>query len=143
MSSLYNLPDYAAKFFEFKTLTKIHGKPSVESLLQLFHEVKRNSQTIRTTLGGGQYDYLALILGPEVYTSIATTTEFNRPEDPGHFVIHSPSIPRATRTNSDPGAPLLMSADIHIQTATYDTCLRQFNEYQAIELALKTRLLTR
>ena len=119
MSSPYNLPDYVTKFLKFKTLTQIHGKPSVESLLQLFREVKSNSHTIRTTLGGGQYGYLALILGPEMYNSIAITTEFNRPEDPVHFVIRSPPIPRATLTNPDPVAPLLTSADIHIQMANY------------------------
>ena len=93
MSSPYNLPDYVTKFFEFKTLTKIHGKPSVESLLQPFREVKRNSQTVRTTLGGVHHSYLPSILGPEVYNSIGTKMEITQPEDPGHFVIRSPPIP--------------------------------------------------
>ena len=53
MSSPYNLPDYVTKFFEFKTLTQIHDKVSIKSLLQLFREVKCNSQTVRTTLDGG------------------------------------------------------------------------------------------
>ena len=102
--------------------------------------VKWNVTPRRTSLGGRQHGYLALILGPEVYKSIATTTEFNRPEDPGHFVIRSPPISRATRKNPDPVAPLLTSADIHIQKANYDTSLRQFNKCQAIELALKNQI---
>ena len=140
MSSPYNLPDYVTKFFEFMTLTQIYGKPSVKSLLQLFGEMKQNSQTAWTTLGGGKHGYIALILGPEVYNFIATTTEFTRPEDPGNFVIRLPSISRATPTNPDPVAPLLTSAGIHIQKATYDICLRQFNECQAIKLSLKNQI---
>ena len=85
--SPHNLPDYVIKKFEFKMFTKIHGKPSVKSLLQLFREVKRNSQSVRTTLGGGQHGYLALIMDPVVYNSIPTTTAFNRPKDSEPFVI--------------------------------------------------------
>jgi hypothetical protein len=140
MSSPYNLPDYVTKFFEYKKLTQIHGKPSVESLLQLFREVKRNSQTVRTTLGGGQHGYLALILDPVTYTGIPTTTLFNRPLDPGPFIITMPPIPPATRAHPAPVLLPLTSADIAIQKASYDSHLRHYNECQAVELALRNQI---
>ena len=54
MSSAYNLPDYKEKFFEIKVLDKIHGQPTIDSIVKLFRQVKRNAQRVLTTLGGGQ-----------------------------------------------------------------------------------------
>ena len=52
MSGAYNLPDYRAQFFEYKDLTKIHGEPTVDSIITLLCQVKRNAQRVTTTLGG-------------------------------------------------------------------------------------------
>ena len=60
--SVYNLPDYKERYFEHKTLTKVHGPPTADSLLQVYKETKRNAQSVPTTLGGGQLGYLALVI---------------------------------------------------------------------------------
>ena len=39
--------------FEYKTLDTIHGEPSMDSLLRVYRQLKRNAQRVRTTLGGG------------------------------------------------------------------------------------------
>ena len=140
MASPYNLPDYVSKYFEYKQLDKIHGKPTIESILQLFRQVKRNAQCVRTTLGGGQFGYLALVVPQTVYNSIANATPFLRPQDPGPFIITTPPLPTATRSNPNPVQQLLTNADIATQKAMHDTALRLFNECQAVELALRNQI---
>ena len=53
--------------FEYKTLNRIHGEPLLNTVLQLYNQLKRNAQRIPTTLGGGQYGYLALVVKPADY----------------------------------------------------------------------------
>ena len=65
MSSAYNLPDYKEKFFEIKVLDKIHGQPTIDNIVKLLRQVKRNAQRVPTTLGGGQLGYLALLTGEQ------------------------------------------------------------------------------
>ena len=54
-------------YFEKKEHTRIHGEPDIDSLTCLFSESKRNSQRIPTSLGGGQFGYLALLVREAVY----------------------------------------------------------------------------
>ena len=83
--SAYNLPDYRARYFEYKDLTKILGKPDVDSIVKLLREVKRNAQRVYTTLGGGQLGYLALCIENAYYNAIPGSAPFIRPVDPGVF----------------------------------------------------------
>ena len=96
MASPYNLPDYVSKYFEYKQLDKRHGKPTIESILQLFCQVKRNAQCVCTTLGGGQLGNLALVVPQTVYNSILNATPFLRPKDTGPFIITPPPLPTIT-----------------------------------------------
>ena len=59
--STYQLPDYKERYFEVKTLTKIHGKPTIDDIIQVYKELKRNAQRV-PTLGRGQLGYLALVI---------------------------------------------------------------------------------
>ena len=58
MSSAYNLPDYRARYFEYKELNEVHGEPDIDSIVMLLRQVKRNAQRVTTTLWGGQLGYL-------------------------------------------------------------------------------------
>ena len=60
MNGPYNLPYYKNTHFEYKALTKVHGRPTVNNVITLLKEVKRNAQKVSTTLGGGQLGYLGL-----------------------------------------------------------------------------------
>ena len=51
-----------------------------------------------------------------------------------------PPLPQVTRGNPNPIQLPLTSADIAIQTSTYNTQLRQYNECQAVELALQNQI---
>ena len=92
--SYFKLPNYREEFFEYKTLTKIHGRPNLEKLLTVFKQLKRNAQRVQTTLEGGQLGYLGLILTPTVYAGIPNAATFRKPTDPGVF---APTPNRSTR----------------------------------------------
>ena len=83
--SAYNIPDYRAKFFEYKDLDKIHGQPTLQLLVKLLRQLKHNAQKVRTTLGGGQLGYLSLNLSLADYNTIPRSAPFNRLTDPGVF----------------------------------------------------------
>lgn len=85
--SLFQIPDYKERYFEYKTLTKIHGRPTIDKLLTLYKQLKRNAQCVPTTLGGGQLGYLALVLNPTMYATIPGATAFVQPADPGPFIL--------------------------------------------------------
>ena len=136
--SAYNLPDYCNKYFEYKTLHKIHGQPTLESLVIIFRQLKRNAQSVPTTLGGGQLGYLALILPPTTYNSIPNSAPFVRPTDPGLFSL---SAPAGVATRTGAGAVVtLTAADITTQKIAHDERKRQYNETQAVENALRNQL---
>ena len=76
MSGAYNLLDYREKSFVYKSLTKVHGQPNIDNIVQLLTEVKRNAQTVKTILGGGKFGYLALVISTTDYNTIPDTVPF-------------------------------------------------------------------
>ena len=83
----FSVKDYKTTHFEYKSLDKVHGAPTIESLLRIFWQLKRNAQCVSTTLGGGQLGYLALVLSDAAYDAIPNSAPFVRPSDPGLLVI--------------------------------------------------------
>ena len=77
--------------FEYNELQKIVREPTLDTILLLNRQVKRNAQSIPTTLGGGQLGYLALVVPEDTYNSIPTSEIFIRPTDPGKFTLQVPS----------------------------------------------------
>ena len=69
--------------FEYKELSKIDSKTTLDSILLLHRQVKRNAQSVLATLGGEQLGYLALVISKEKYDDIPNSTTFERPQDPG------------------------------------------------------------
>ena len=103
--SFSNIPNYRERYFETKTLTKVHGLPTIDTILEEFCQLKRNAQSVPTTLGGGLFGYLFLVLKDLVYAALLGATNIVRPTDPGHFVIQNNPTPPATRTTPHPTAP--------------------------------------
>ena len=132
MSSAYNLPNYKDRYFQYKELDKIHGQPTIDSILTLLRQVKRNAQTVPTTRGGGQLGYLALVIDTASYNAIPGATAFTRPTDPGTFVVTQPLGVRAVP---------LTPTDIATQKIVFDESMRQYNECQAVEVALRNQII--
>ena len=78
--------NYKQDFFEYNPLTKVIGEPNFESLLRLKNEIKANSQTVPTQLGGGQHGFLGAILSPAEYALISNDP-FVPPAHPGPLDI--------------------------------------------------------
>jgi hypothetical protein len=140
MTSPYSLPDYRSRFFEYKTLTKIIGQPTIDSIAKLHREVKRNAQKVPTTLGGGQNGYLGMIIAPEIYNTTPGARAFHRPEDPGTFNPMPRRVARVT-TRGAVHDENLTPEDIALQKIQYDEHLRLYNEAQAVEALLRTQII--
>ena len=79
--------DYKNNVFELPELTKIHGEPNSAALLDLRNEIRCNAQSVTTTLGGGQYGHLGLVMSEDLYLALPNTVPYERPEFPGQFQI--------------------------------------------------------
>ena len=78
--------DYVDTYFEFPTLTKIHGEPTYFQLKELKNELKSNASSVTTDLGGGANGHLGLVLTPAEYNAVSATA-YNRPTHPGNLNI--------------------------------------------------------
>ena len=86
MTNAHSLPDYMERYFEYKELLKGNGKPTLDKIIKVWRQLKRNAQRIPTTLWGGNHGYLALLLSVTDYLNIRGTTTFNRPVSPGNLI---------------------------------------------------------
>ena len=120
----------------------------------IYKELKRNTQRVPTTLGGGQLGYLGLILEPSVYITIPGAARFDRPTDPGIFNPTSQITQRSTRStssnvstsstgsgNTSGTSTTLTSEQIATQKAMHDESVRLYHECQRVEVALRNQLI--
>ena len=89
---LSRIPSVKDTYFQHKVLTKIHGKPTYETLENVLTELKANASSVPSTLGGGQHGHLGLLLPAARYIALAHTVPWISPGNPGPF------IPPATGT---------------------------------------------
>ena len=80
------LPTVKDSHFQHPVLTKIHGKPVYDTVRLLADEVKANAATVPTTLGGGEYGHLGLVLSVERYAALPNTIPWATPVNPGIFM---------------------------------------------------------
>jgi hypothetical protein len=79
------IPSVKDTYFQHKVLTKIHGKPTYESLQTAFTELKANASSVPSTLGGGQHGHLGLLLSNARYTALPNSLPWTTPGNPGPF----------------------------------------------------------
>ena len=81
-----SLPSVNGTYFQHKVQTRVHGQPSYETLQTLATEIKANASSVASTLGGGQYGHLELILSAtNRYATLANTVSWVSPPSPGPF----------------------------------------------------------
>ena len=78
--------DYAASYFKYKTPTPITGAPTNKTLKRLKQELWANASSVESDLGGGDHDYLGLVLTDAEYASISATP-FVAPHYPAALTI--------------------------------------------------------
>jgi hypothetical protein len=85
------IPSVLDTYFQHKLLTKVVGRPTYESLQLLSTEIKANASSVPSTLGGGLYGHLGLILSDERYATLANSVPWITPPNPGPFVPPNPA----------------------------------------------------
>jgi hypothetical protein len=83
---LSRIPSVKDTYFQHKVLTKVHGKPTYETLQNLSTELKANAGSVPSTLGGGQHGHLGIIVSAIRYATLANTLPWVNPVNPGPFV---------------------------------------------------------
>ena len=81
-----NAIDYTNTHFVHKELTKIHNKPTYESLKKLKDELKANCASVRSNLDEGQHRHLGLAITP-AEQALFYPIPYVRPVDPGPLVL--------------------------------------------------------
>ena len=78
--------DYVKNYFEFKTLTKIHGEPEYGSLKTMKDQLKTNATSATSDLAGGHHGHLGQVLtAPEMLS--VTPVPYVRPVHPEPLVF--------------------------------------------------------
>jgi hypothetical protein len=80
------MPSVNDTYFQHKVLSRIHGKPTFESLQNVVTELKANACSVPSTLGGGHHGHLGLLLSDARYNTLAHTVPWATPGNPGPFV---------------------------------------------------------
>ncbi len=80
------IPSVNDTYFQHKVLTRIHGLPVYETLQHLTTEIKANAASVPSTLGGGLYGHLGLVVSDQKYANLANTVPWVTPGNPGEFV---------------------------------------------------------
>ena len=148
MTNVHSLPDYKERYFETKALDHIHGKPTLQAIIKIFRQLKRNASSVPTRLGGGKHGYLALLLDDATYLAIPGTAAFQRPTDPGIFIPANTTVPATTGVTTraasgstpTPTATTTRfpnSAELAQQKAVFDEHLRLYLEVETVETLLR------
>ena len=97
-------------------------EPTIEGILRVTKQLKLNTASVPTTLGGGQHGYLVLIFTTAQWNSIPSTALFVKSVDPRVFTT-------SVTTN----------AGIATEKTTWEDNVRRYNEYQPLESTLKNK----
>ena len=116
--------NYKDLYFEHKELKRIHGEPTFEILHQLEKDLKTNAHTVPSTLGGGRFGHLGLVLNPFKY-SLLSNTPFQFPQHPGVYVV----LQGLTRDEA------------HLHKERYEQQLALFHEVFGVQKALMNQII--
>ena len=121
MEATYNFDDT----FQHKTLDKIYGEPDAVSLQKLFKQLNRNARSVTSTLGGGQYGHMFLVMTEAAWNALPGTTPVQEPQDPGPFILEGRE----------------RAAEIAVNEKAHEEVKRKYNKFQALKRILKNQLI--
>ena len=78
-------------YFQFKELTPLHDEPTFVTLQTLRQQMKSNTSSIPTSLGGGGHDFIQIRLSMASYTTLARTRLLLAPTHPGTLIVPASS----------------------------------------------------
>ena len=81
--------DIIAKF-RIKTLTKIEGEPTYESISKISHELYTNAATLSSPLGGGKHGHIGMVMKPALYATLSATP-YVEPQEPSLTPVFDPT----------------------------------------------------
>ena len=125
MSRYSSATNYIETHFEYKELDKIHGEPTYDTIKRLHNQVKANAASVPSSLGGGMFGHLGLVLSPRAYALISNAP-FVRPNHPGPLVI----------------PPGQTQAQIKALEDQHREALRVFNEVLGVEANLRQQIVS-
>ena len=79
--------DYTNNYFQYTELTPILGEPTYEALQIIKDQLKSNSSSVTSKLGGGSNGHLGLMLTAEEYTRVSAGTPYVFPPPPATLVV--------------------------------------------------------
>ena len=122
MPSTYNFDDY----FEHKTLDRIYGEPTAKSLQKLFKQLKRNARSVTSSLGGGQYGHMFMVMPENEWNNLPGTTPVIPPRDPGPFNLQG----------------RLTAVEIAVRQDEHEEAKKKYQKYQALYRVLRNQLVS-
>ena len=69
-------------------MPKTDGEPKYSYIKTMMQVMYGNAASLLTTLGGGQHGHIAIIMTPQLYTTLANTP-YDSPPDPGITPTHA------------------------------------------------------
>ena len=89
--------DYKFNLFKQVNLTHIHGEPTFKTINKLQNEIKGNSKSVDSNIGGGAHGNLVLVL-TDVQYALISSTFFVYPTHLGSLIIQESTT---AHTNSN------------------------------------------
>ena len=115
MSTSY--PRVKDTYFQHPVLTKIQGRPTYESLQTLSKQIKANATSVPSTIGGGLYGHLGLVLSASKYANLAGTVPWITPGHPGPFAPPAGATGPQIEAAKDVWRALNVSFDLYEATS--------------------------
>ena len=122
MNNTYNFKNY----FEHKTLDKVYGEPTTKTLHKLFKQLKRNACAVPSTVGGGQYCHLFMVITQREWDNLPGSIPVIPPQDPGPFALEG----RQT------------AVEIAVNQKNHEEDKKKYNRYQALKRVLRNQIVT-
>jgi hypothetical protein len=112
--------------FPHPLIIKIQGLPTYNSITEVQRTLNANAASIKCTLGGGLFGYLALTVSPAVYVT-HSAAPFMPPVNLGHLPVINPA---------------LTQFQINEAVRQHNECKCLWLEYQNVGKALRQRVLS-